>query len=271
MMTDEQLRAKLIEDSGSAEEADRLLPVMRQLPAWSAPAPTAAETDRLVRRLTAALPPAKQRQSWSSAFWLLRAQLRIVQQEIWIASALVMTLGLFVTLAQQADASVEALPFVLIAPLVAALGIVFLYGPAAEPALEIELAAPVSPRLIVLTRLLLVFAFDLALGLIGSAALVVASGAWTLWPLVDMWLAPMAFLASLAFLLAMLTGDPLIGAGVCLFLRGAQVLRLFGPFRAWPDFLASEAQGWLWLLALIFVGAAVWLAGREARGLSIRW
>src|SRR5512139_2769975 len=205
------LRAKLIEDTGSHEEADRLMPVAIQLAAWSAPTPSAQETDRLVQALPAELPARHASRSGSTLWWLLRAQLRVVQQEIWLASALVMALGLFVTLTNQHDVSPEGAPFVLIAPLVAALGIAFLYGPAAEPALEIELAAPVSPRLVVLARLLLVFAFDLALALISSVVLVVVQSAWSLWPLVLMWLVPMTFLAALAFLLSMIFSEPLLG------------------------------------------------------------
>ncbi len=249
------------------EEADQLLPAARRLSAWSAPTPTAAETDRLVQALLAELPAQRPARSWSMVGWLLLAQVRVVQQEIWLASAFVITLGVLVTLAGQPEASLEALPFVLVAPLVAALGIAFLYGPTAEPALEIELAAPLSARLIVLTRLLLVFAFDFVLSLLGSALLTVTSGSWSMWPLVTAWFAPMTFLTALAFLLAMTFGEPLIGAAVCLFLWGMQVLRLLPPFATLPNLMAADAQGWLWLIALMCAAMAVWLAGREERWL----
>ncbi len=201
---------------------------------------------------------------------LLRAQLRVVQHEIWFASAFVMTLGVLVTLTLQPGTSIELLPVVLLAPLMAALGIAFLYGPAADPSLEIELATPVSPRLIVLVRLLLVFLFDLALSLAGSAALVVLQGSWSLWPLVALWLAPMTFLAALAFLLSVLFIDPLISVSICLVLWGLQVLRAFPPFAAFPNWLASDLQPWLWLTALLCVSVALWLAGREERQLLKR-
>jgi hypothetical protein len=193
-----------------------------------------------------------------------------VQHEIWLASALVMLLGVVVTLAEQPTAAIGTLPLALIAPLVAALGIAFLYGPAAEPSLEIELAAPVSPRLVVLVRLLLVFLFDLALGLIGSIALVMSHSGWSLWPLVALWLAPMTCLAALAFLLSMLLIDPLISVSICLTLWGLQVLRVFPPFAAWPNWLSTDAQPWLWLTALLCAGLALWLAGREERQLLKR-
>jgi hypothetical protein len=268
MTLDDRLRAKLIEDTGSVDEADRLVPIVRQLADWLAPIPTAQQTDRLVQTLTAAMPARSSRGALMA--WLLRAQLRVVQHEIWLASAFVMTLGVLVTLVNQPATSVEMLPLALIAPLVAALGIAFLYGPVADPFLEIELATPVSPRLIVLVRLLLVFLFDLALGLIGSVALVAANSEWSLWPLVSLWLAPMTFLAALAFLLSMLFVDPLISVSICLTLWGLQVLRVFPPFVALPNWLSGDLQPWLWLTAGLCAGLALWLAGREERQLLKR-
>jgi hypothetical protein len=268
MTQDDQLRTKLIEDTGSAAEADRLAPIMRHLAAWPAPVPTAQETDRLVQTLAASLPARSSR--WALTVWLMRAQLRVVQHEIWLASAFVMALGVLVTLANQPTSSAEMVPLVLVAPLVAALGIAFLYGPVADPSLEIELATPVSPRLIVLVRLLLVFLFDLALGLIGSVALVMARSEWSLWPLVALWLAPMTFLAALAFLLSMLFVDPLIAVSICLTLWGLQMLRIFPPFATLPNWLSGDLQPWLWLIAVLCAGLALWLAGREERQLLKR-
>lgn len=268
MNHDDQLRAKLIEDTGSVEDADRLWPAARRLADWSAPTPSVEETDRLMQALTVELPARRTARSGSTLWWLLRAQLRVVQQEIWLASALVMALGLFVTLTNQHEVSLEGAPFVLIAPLVAALGIAFLYGPAAEPALEMELATPISPRLVVLARLLLVFVFDLALALISSLVLNAAQSSWSLWPLVLMWLAPMTFLAALAFLLSMIFSEPLVGAAICLVLWGVQVLRGFIVFDLLPNLLAAETRPWLWLSALVCAGIAVWLAGSEERWLT---
>jgi hypothetical protein len=268
MTQDDRLRAKLIEDTGSAAEADRLLPIARHLAEWPAPIPTAQQTDRLVQTLMAAVPaPTSRRMLLVS---LLRAQARVVQHEIWLASALVMTLGVLVTLTSQPGTTAETLPLALIAPLVAALGIAFLYGPTADPSLEIELATPVSPRLVVLVRLLLVFLFDLALGLIGSVALVALHSDWSLWPLIALWLAPMTFLAALAFLLSMLFVDPLIGVSICLTLWGLQVLRVFPPFATLPNWLSGDLQPWLWLTAGLCAGLALWLAGHEERQLLKR-
>jgi hypothetical protein len=265
MTPEDELRRKVVEDTGSETEADQLVPTLQHLSEWTAPTPTAQETERLLQTLSAAWPARQPSQLWALTPWLLRAQLRIVQQEIWLASALVMVLGLFVTLALQPGITAEMLPLVWVAPLVAAMGIAFLYGPAADPALEIELAAPVSPRIVVLARLLLVFVFDLLLGLLSSATLVLLGSGWSLWPLVSLWLAPMTFLAALAFLLSMLFLEPLVSVSICLVLWGIQVLRIFPPFAAFPNWLAQDWQPWLWLLTLLCVGLALWLAGREER------
>ena len=270
MTSQDELRHKLIEDTGSEAEADRLLPALRRLSAWTAPAPTAQETDRLVQALMADLPARQPARPWTLTLWLLRAQLRVVQQEIWLASALIMALGLFVTLAIQLGISAGMLPLVWIAPLVAAVGIAFLYGPAADPALEIELATPVSPRLLVLARLLLVFAFDLFLALLSSVVLALLHSGWSLWLLVSLWLAPMTFLAALAFLLSMLFSEPLVSVSICLVLWGIQVLRIFPPFAVFPNWLSQDWQPWLWLVALLCVVLTLWLAGREEQQLRQR-
>lgn len=215
---------------------------------------------RLPRR-----PSIRHASAW--AWLLLRAQARVVRGEIWVASALVMTLGLLVTLAIQA-----ALPLALVAPLVAAAGIAFLYGPAADPALEIELTTPASPRVVLLARLGLVFGFDLGLGLAASVVLALLLPAVSLWPLVLTWLAPMAFLSALAFLLTVLTADSALGALVSLVLwatwhlLGIDGLSLLA--RRLPDLLSAPARPWLWALALLLGGIAFWLAGREEHWLA---
>jgi hypothetical protein len=89
------------------------------------------------------------------------------------------------------------------------------------------------------------------------------------WPLVAAWLAPMAFLSALAFLLTVLTTEPLVGMLVSLVLWSVQALRQAAVIaRAlWyvPNLMTSEAQPWLLMLALALAGLALWLGGREER------
>jgi len=87
----------------------------------------------------------------------------------------------------------------LLAPVVAAAGIAFLYGPEQDPSLELALATPTSPRLVLLARLTLVFGYDLALGLLVSLALALAGQAPDgLWQLILQWLGPMLLLSAIS-------------------------------------------------------------------------
>ncbi len=267
-MTEDDLRSRLIEDTGSPEAADRLLPSVRRLEAWPAPEPSARETARLVAGLKLGADTLRPAGGWSPSNWwsLLRSQLWVLHPEIWAASALVMALGALVTLAygMAASGGGPALPFVLIAPIVSAVGVALLYGPSIDPALEIEMALPVPAGAYLLARLVLVYGFDLALGLAASLALSVADAEISFWPLVGAWLAPMTFLSALAFLLATLTRDPGLGMLGSLGLWAVQsvkALRLvsFG----WPDLTAAGAQLWLWCLAVAMAACALWVGGRE--------
>ncbi|HPL30514.1 MAG TPA: zf-HC2 domain-containing protein, partial [Anaerolineae bacterium] len=104
------------------------------------------------------------------AWALLGAQVPLVRREIWPASALVMAIGCVVAILQggsQAGFFIQAL-----APLVAAAGLAMIYGPENDPSLELALATPTSPRQVLLARLVVVFGYDLALGLMATAGLV---------------------------------------------------------------------------------------------------
>ena len=272
---DEELRAKLIEDTGSPEEAERLVPVVRRLQSWSAPKPGPTATVKLIARLEAEIPNPQSPITNLLSSWpilLLRAQLRVVRGEIWAASALVMTLGLLVTLATYSAA--EAWPLVLVAPLVAATGVAFIYGPDVDPALEIELATPVPPRLVLLARLALVFGFNLIIGLAASLILSLARAEVAFWPLVSTWLAPLSFLSALAFLLTVFTVNSTTSAMISLLGWAFQSLRQLGGLKAvaWfmPDLMAASARPWLWALALLLAALALWLGGREERWLLRR-
>lgn len=286
----DELRARLLKDTASAEEAEQLLPVMRSIQRWRAPEPSAKDTARLIDQLAAEMPAQYPRGTLSPISniqyprgtlslvsmrlpWfllLLRAQMRIVRREIWAASALMMTLGMFVTLsAFVPSASDETLPLVFMAPIVAAIGVAFLYGHEADPAFEIELATPVSPRLVLLARLALVFAFDLALGLLASGVLAILRFDIDFLPMVSAWLAPMAFLSAFAFLLTTLSNEPLFGILISLGLWIIQAIRQTpGAARLFwyiPNLWSVDAHVWLWVLALLLCTLALWLAGNEER------
>jgi hypothetical protein len=275
-MNDEELLNQLIEDTGSLEKAAELLPVIHKLQEWKESPPLIQETAKLTDVLVRLL-KARRKSTISYRLYLgwlvLCSQLRVVQHEIWAASAIVMGLGTLVTLGYSiSNATDVTLPFVLIAPIAAAAGIAFLYGPSVDPALEIELTTPVSPRQVLVARLTLVFGFDLVFGLVGSAILSLLRTDISFWPLVSAWLAPMAFLSSLAFLMTTLTLDPGMSLLACLGLwiienltRLIPGVRL--PFSV-PDLTAATTRPWLWLLAVLLSGAAFWLGGGEEHWLK---
>ena len=133
----------------------------------------------------------------------------------------------------------------IVAPLVAACGVAFLYGLDADPALELQLATPVSPRLILLARLALLFGFNLAITLVCSVGLALARAQISLLPLIAAWLAPMTFLSALAFLLSVLFFNSLASVLISLLLWIGMALRHFvefSPLRLLPDLLRVDLR-----------------------------
>jgi hypothetical protein len=270
-----RLKAMLREDTGE-EDNEVYLPTLLQLSEWQAPKISQKSTESLIDKLAAELPKetVKHTSWWNSwGILLIRSQFRVVQREIWIASTFVMLLGMIVTLAMiGANNSVSTLPFVLVAPLVTAVGIAFIYGDESEPALEIVMATKASQRLLVLARLVIVFGFDLTLALLCSVVIVLAGGGLALLPMITSWLVPMLFLSGLAFFLSVLWFDSLIGVFVSLVLwvvvSANHLIKLNNTNWILPTLLDSGAYQWLWLPALLFVAGGLWLTGNEERGLT---
>jgi hypothetical protein len=268
-----RLQAMLAEDAASPGEAERLLATVTRLRRWSVPAADAQIQARLVRLLEVELSsrrqsPVTRLRQRIGEWWpllILRAQARVVQREIWLASALVMVLGLVVTLSVYSAG--EMLPFVLLAPVIAAVGMALLYNASLEQILELERGMPIPMRILLLARMALVFSFDCVLALIASLILVVAHSEIALWPLVLDWLAPMAFLSMLAFLISVLSRDSVAGVTLSLATWCVLVFRRFsgGIFERLPDLTSVQARPWLLMLALAFGLLALWLAGRESK------
>ncbi len=177
-------------------------------------------------------------------------------------------LGALVTLAfyQPTQAGTE-LPFVLVAPLVAACGVAFLYGLDADPALELQLATPISSRVILLARLALLFGFNLAITLACSMVLALAQVELSLAPLIAAWLAPMTFLSAFAFLLSVLFFDSLASVFISLMLWVGVTLRRFVeiPNFFLPDLLQPNFYPLMLLSAPALVLLALVIAEREER------
>ncbi len=253
--------------------------IAQYLDAWDAPRASSVLTASLIERLEDELPaPKKSRLSREMLRWawmLIRSQVRIVRREIWAATVLVMALGTLVTLIISTGTPAQGLPIAVFAPIIAALGVAFLYDSESDALVELLDSTPASVRLLLFARLTLVFGFNLVTALVASIVLVVLRSEISLWPLVASWLAPMAFLSALAFLLTMLTRDALAGALVSGLLWSVHLI-----FRAVPDadpllFLLSfpglsapESRPLLVMLAAVLVACALWLGGSTERRLG---
>jgi hypothetical protein len=94
----------------------------------------------------------------------------------------------------------------LLAPAIAAVGIAYAYGPGIDPAWELCYSMPVSERMVLLTRVLAVFALNALLGLAASAA----SGAVA--SLTFGWLIPMTAICGLTLAVAVAARSATVGA-----------------------------------------------------------
>jgi hypothetical protein len=154
---------------------------------------------------------------------LLVAQIPLVRQRLWAGSALVMALGAVVA-ASVRSATAAGLVVALVAPVVAALGVAVMHGPGSDPRLELALATPTLPRLVVLARLLLVVGYDFALALIASAVVAGAGrSSIGLLALVDQWLGPLLLLAPLSLVVSIRAGGA-AGVAVTMALWALRVL-----------------------------------------------
>ncbi len=214
---------------------------------------------------------------FARAWALLAAQVPLVRREIWSASALVMALGCVVAILQGGSASASIIQAA--APLVAAAGLAMLYGPDNDPGLELALATPTWPRQVLLARLVVVYGYNLVLGLAASVGVLAVVPPGLLGQVILGWLAPMTFLSALALVLSMVigTGNAITVALMLWLARGlASGLRMGtvgAPAASEAAVVAAlQAYAGLWRstgllfgLAAVLLAAAVALAGQSER------
>ncbi|HEY2670634.1 MAG TPA: zf-HC2 domain-containing protein [Rugosimonospora sp.] len=193
---------------------------------------------------------------WRMPLALVRAQARLVPVSLWIAAVLVMVLG--VVVAGHGTQTSAGTVMALVAPIVAALCVVVVSGPDRDPALEVCSATLTGPRLPLLARVTLVFGYDLALAVAGSAMLwlfgVRAEG---LLGLIGAWFGPTALLSSLALLAAVVIGTELAAAAAA----SLWALRLAaGAGFGATGWLAPLRDAWVTSPATVVVAAVALLA-----------
>jgi hypothetical protein len=146
---------------------------------------------------------------------LLLSQVRVIQREIWWASAFIMMIGVLVTLSPNGDLLFS---FATLAPIVAAASVGMLFDSDFRAMLDLEETSRASARLLLLARLTLVFGFNLLMALLCSVFLAIFDSETLLLPLISSWLAPMTFLSGLAFFLAITGRNSLFAGGLSLVL-----------------------------------------------------
>ena len=207
-------------------------------------------------------------------FWLiLKKQVRIIHQSIWIGSALVILLGgVLASIAVYAYTAhahwTQVMIFLsLITTVTAASGSAFIYGSENDPGLELTLATPTSIRFVMLSRFVLVVGYDFALSLLvsGSVSLLFHG---SLWDIMQLWLGPMLLLSSITLALSLLIGSWLAML-ISLILELIQALPLsltqHMPVLQMANPVTWQTNPTILLLAVLFVLFALFYAPRQPR------
>jgi hypothetical protein len=130
------------------------------------------------------------------------AQIRLLNPLLWLASGLGIAFATWVTSGQPGSGEWV---LGLILPLIAAVGMAFLFSQEIDIRLEMALATPTPPRLVLVSRWFWLFAYDLVLSIVATLVLA-ALGHEGFWPLVSLWLGPMALLSSFSLLFSSFAG-----------------------------------------------------------------
>lgn len=214
------------------------------------------------------LPGKREKRRLWKAWYVLRSQISLIRTEIWFSSALVNLMGLIVALLVE---NVNAIYF--LAPFLSAAGVAHVYGMQNDPAVELTLATPISAQQILLARLALVFGYNILLTFSAGFLTTVISGQsiQLSWVVLLEWIAPMAFLSSLALFCSLIWGSTnAVAAAYALWIVKGIITSIDGngsllvyklPLSDLIHIL--EEPELLFLLSLIFVAIALWITGKE--------
>jgi hypothetical protein len=173
-----------------------------------------------------------------------------------IASAVVLVAGMLATLG-------SGTPFVaLFAPAVAGAGIAYAYGPGIDPAWELSQSMAVSDRMVLLVRVLAVFALNAALGVAASAASGTAAA------VTFGWLVPMTAVSALALAAATVTRSANTGVAAGMGAWAITVLSVSSASGQVTTAVASSVLVLPYLAIAGACGALAWFATRTPRGTS---
>jgi hypothetical protein len=154
-------------------------------------------------------------------------------------------------------------PFVaLFAPAVAAAGVAYAYGPGVDPAWELSQSMAVNDRMVLLVRVLAVFALNAVLGLAASAA----SGAVS--TVTFGWLIPMTAVSALALATATVSRSANAGVATAVAVWAITVLSVQSASGQVTTVVAGSAFVVPYLTVAAACGAVAWFAARTPRGTS---
>ena len=179
-----------------------------------------------------------------------------------IASTVVLAVG---ALAQRGAGQ----PLVwLIAPVLAAVGMAYAYGPGVDPAWELSCSMPISDRLVLLTRAVAVFTVNAVLGLAASVVTLGTRASADAAPVTFGWLIPMAAVCALTLAVAVAarSASAGVGAGVA-----AWIILVLTRSAVSQQFTAAVTDANLYLPYLAVAAccaAVVIIATRTQKGLQ---
>lgn len=200
--------------------------------------------------------------------WLVfRGQARLLNRSIWLLPALAMAVAYIITFFLHADAGWSLTIAVLST---SATGTAHLSGSENDTGTELALATPTSMRTILVSRLIVVLGYNVALAALTSIIIVLAYGGG-FWMLVHLWLGPALFLSSLSLALSLLLGS-MFASLIALLLEASQMIQ-FGLAKPFFIIQSANLNTTLWQLhpvllttiALCCIAFAVFYAPRQPR------
>ena len=156
----------------------------------------------------------------------------------------------------------------LIAPVLAAVGMAYAYGPGVDPAWELSCSMPISDRLVLLTRAVAVFTVNAVLGLAASVVTLGTRASADAAPVTFGWLIPMAAVCALTLAVAVAarSASAGVGAGVA-----AWIVLVLTRSAVSQQFTAAVTDANLYLPYLAVAAccaAVVIIATRTQKGLQ---
>ena len=210
--------------------------------------------------------PNRLARAFNQAWQLLRAQVLLVHSEMWPVAAIIMGMGIGVSIIADKTAVIYFL-----SPLLAAATLAALYGPDHDPAIEVCQSTPTSQWKILLARMSIVSCYNLLLGLLGSLVLLFITPLQLLGTIILGWLGPMAFLSALGLLLSIWLGtNSAIAIAYSLWVIQYipfKAVSAWTAFPMWTSFLTAYKEFWhnpllLVCLSILIFATALWSANK---------